>query len=110
AGVLHAAGILRQGGFRRSRVRALSMKPAVAMRLVDGTTSVVCSDVMHRLLGMVERVARQDAAVLIAGETGVGKEMIAQAIHQQSLRSGKAFVDVNCAAFPDHLVESELFG
>jgi DNA-binding NtrC family response regulator len=86
------------------------MKPAVAMRLVDGTTSVVCSDVMHRLLGMVERVARQDAAVLIAGETGVGKEMIAQAIHQQSLRSGKAFVDVNCAAFPEHLVESELFG
>lgn len=86
------------------------MKPAVAMRLVDGTTSVVCSDVMHKLLGMVERVARQDAAVLIAGETGVGKEMIAQAIHQQSLRSGKAFVDVNCAAFPEHLVESELFG
>ena len=107
---MHAAGILRQGGFRRFRVRALSMKPAVAMRLVDGTTSVVCSDVMHRLLGMVERVARQDAAVLIAGETGVGKEMIAQAIHQQSLRSGKAFVDVNCAAFPEHLVESELFG
>jgi DNA-binding NtrC family response regulator len=86
------------------------MKPAVAMRLVDGTTSVVCSDVMHKLMGMVERVARQDAAVLIAGETGVGKEMIAQAIHQQSLRSGKAFVDVNCAAFPEHLVESELFG
>ena len=86
------------------------MKPAVALRLVDGTTSVVCSDVMHKLMGMVERVARQDAAVLIAGETGVGKEMIAQAIHQQSLRSGKAFVDVNCAAFPEHLVESELFG
>jgi len=80
------------------------------MRLVDGTTSVVCSDVMHKLMGMVERVARQHAAVLIAGETGVGKEMIAQAIHQQSLRSGKAFVDVNCAAFPEHLVESELFG
>ena len=80
------------------------------MKLVDGTTSVVCSEVMHKLMGMVERVARQDAAVLIAGETGVGKEMIAQAIHQQSLRSGKAFVDVNCAAFPEHLVESELFG
>jgi transcriptional regulator with GAF, ATPase, and Fis domain len=86
------------------------MKPAVAMRLVDGTTAVVCSDVMHRLMGMVERVARQDAAVLIVGETGVGKEMIAQAIHQQSLRCGKSFVDVNCAALPEHLVESELFG
>lgn len=80
------------------------------MRLVDGTTSLVCSDVMHKLLGMVERVARQDAAVLITGETGVGKEMIAQAIHQHSLRAGRAFVDVNCAAFPEHLVESELFG
>jgi len=86
------------------------MKPAVAMKLVDGTTAVVCSDVMHRLMGMVERVARHDAAVLIVGETGVGKEMIAQAIHQHSLRCGKSFIDVNCAAFPEHLVESELFG
>ncbi len=86
------------------------MKPAVAMKLVDGTTAVVYSDVMHRLMSMVERVARQDAAVLIAGETGSGKEMIAQAIHQQSLRCGKGFVDVNCAALPEHLVESELFG
>jgi transcriptional regulator with GAF, ATPase, and Fis domain len=86
------------------------MKPAATMKLVDGTTAIVCSDVMHRLLGMVERVARQDAAVLISGETGSGKEMIAQAIHQHSLRCGKGFVDVNCAALPEHLVESELFG
>jgi transcriptional regulator with PAS, ATPase and Fis domain len=86
------------------------MKPAVAMKLVDGTTAVVCSDAMHRLMGMVERVARQNAAVLIVGETGVGKEMIAQAIHHHSLRCGKSFIDVNCAAFPEHLVESELFG
>jgi transcriptional regulator with PAS, ATPase and Fis domain len=86
------------------------MKPAAATRLVDGTTAVVCSDVMHKLMGMVERVARQDAAVLIMGETGSGKELIAQAIHHQSLRCHKAFVDVNCAAFPEHLVESELFG
>jgi transcriptional regulator with GAF, ATPase, and Fis domain len=86
------------------------MKPAVAMKLIDGSTAVVCSDVMHRLMSMVERVARQDAAVLVVGETGVGKEMIAQAIHQHSLRCGKSFVDVNCAAFPEHLVESELFG
>jgi len=86
------------------------LKPAVAMKLVDGSTAVVCSDAMHRLMSMVERVARQDAAVLIVGETGVGKEMIAQAIHQHSLRCGKSFVDVNCAALPEHLVESELFG
>ena len=86
------------------------MKPAVAMKLVNGGTAVVCSDAMHRLMSMVERVARQDAAVLIVGETGVGKEMIAQAIHQHSLRCTKSFVDVNCAALPEHLVESELFG
>jgi transcriptional regulator with AAA-type ATPase domain len=80
------------------------------MQPVDGTTTVVRSEVMRKLMTMVDRVARQDAAVLIVGETGSGKERIAQAIHQRSPRSGKAFVDVNCAAFPEHLVESELFG
>ena len=101
-----AQGRERKGCARKS----FFMKPAVAMKLIDGSTAVVCSDVMHRLMSMVERVARQDAAVLVVGETGVGKEMIAQAIHQHSLRCGKSFVDVNCAAFPEHLVESELFG
>lgn len=80
------------------------------MKLVDGTTAVVRSEAMHQLMGTAQRVARQDAAVLIVGETGSGKEMIAQAIHQYSLRCSKSFVDVNCAAFPEHLVESELFG
>lgn len=59
---------------------------------------------------MVERVARHEAAVLISGETGSGKEMIGRTIHEQSLRCSKPFVDINCAAFPEHLVESELFG
>jgi transcriptional regulator with AAA-type ATPase domain len=80
------------------------------MQPIDGTTTVVRSEVMRKLMTMVDRVARQDVAVLIVGETGSGKERIAQAIHQRSPRSGKAFVDVNCAAFPEHLVESELFG
>src|SRR6266853_1164402 len=86
------------------------MKPAAEMQLVDGTTAVVRSEIMRKIMGMVERVAQQDAAVLIVGETGSGKEMVAKAIHQHSLRCGKPFVDVNCAAFPEHLVESELFG
>ncbi|PYX11595.1 MAG: sigma-54-dependent Fis family transcriptional regulator [Acidobacteria bacterium] len=86
------------------------MKPAAEMQLVDGTTAVVRSEIMRKLMAMVERVAQQDAAVLIVGETGSGKEMVAKAIHQHSLRCGKPFVDVNCAAFPEHLVESELFG
>lgn len=80
------------------------------MQLADGTTAVVQSEIMHKLMAMVERVARHDAAVLIVGETGSGKEMVAKAIHQHSLRCNKAFVDVNCAALPEHLVESELFG
>src|SRR5437868_9201647 len=86
------------------------MKPAAEMQLVDGTTAVVRSEIMRKLMAMVERVAQQDAAVLIVGETGSGKEVVAKAIHQHSLRCGKAFVDVNCAALPEHLVESELFG
>src|SRR5262252_9947899 len=86
------------------------MKAVADIQFADGTIAVVRSEVMRQLIATVERVARQDAAVLIVGETGVGKEMIAQAIHQHSLRCGKSFVDVNCAALPEHLVESELFG
>ena len=72
--------------------------------------AVVRSEAMHKLLGMVERVAHHNAAVLVTGETGAGKEMIARAIHQYSLRCNRPFVDVNCAALPDNLAESELFG
>jgi transcriptional regulator with PAS, ATPase and Fis domain len=59
---------------------------------------------------LVEQVACHPAAVLIVGETGTGKEMIARSIHGLSLRCNKPWIDVNCAAIPEHLVESELFG
>jgi transcriptional regulator with GAF, ATPase, and Fis domain len=65
---------------------------------------------MHALMERVRRVAQSDATVVITGESGSGKEIVARAIHHYSLRSNKAFVDVNCAALPDTLVESELFG
>jgi transcriptional regulator with GAF, ATPase, and Fis domain len=65
---------------------------------------------MKRLLQMVERVAHHSAAVLIIGETGTGKELIARAVHHNSLRCDQPWVDVNCGALPEHLVESELFG
>src|SRR5437773_7609694 len=75
-----------------------------------GMPAVVKSSAMEDLLSMVERVARTNVAVLVTGETGSGKELIARAIHHYSLRTSKPWVDVNCAALPEHLIESELFG
>lgn len=75
-----------------------------------GMPAVVKSQAMLDLLSVVERVAPTNVAVLITGETGSGKELIARAVHHYSLRHSKPWVDVNCAALPEHLMESELFG
>jgi DNA-binding NtrC family response regulator len=72
--------------------------------------AVVRSKAMEDLLARVERVARTTATVLITGETGSGKELIARALHHYSLRHAKPWVDMNCGALPEHLMESELFG
>jgi formate hydrogenlyase transcriptional activator len=68
------------------------------------------SEALRRVLSEISRVAPTDSTVLISGETGTGKELIASAIHKRSKRSARAFIRVNCAAIPPSLIASELFG
>ena len=79
-------------------------------REIDGTNLVLASPLMHRFMRMVDRVAGHTESVLVTGETGTGKELIARTIHLSSNRRDRAWVDINCAALPENLVESELFG
>jgi transcriptional regulator with PAS, ATPase and Fis domain len=83
---------------------------AAATSGFSAASLIVRSEALKRVLSLAERVARHPAAVLIIGETGTGKEMIARSIHAHSIRCAQPWIDVNCAAIPEHLVESELFG
>lgn len=78
--------------------------------LSSGNEIIGNSDTMRHIMQLVEKVAVSGSSVLILGETGTGKELIAQAIHQHSSRSSKPMIKVNCGALPVNLIESELFG
>jgi Nif-specific regulatory protein len=78
--------------------------------IYDFERIVGASGALQSVLGIVKKVAKSNTTVLIRGETGTGKELIAGAIHHNSLRAGRNFVKVNCAALQENLLESELFG
>jgi len=126
-----AVEAMQQGAFNYllkpldiNQLRAVTEKAAVAAKLrrtnielnrrLDekfGFEGVVgTSTKMNDLIGLLKRVAPTNAAVMIQGETGTGKELVAQAIHHNSPRKNKPFVALNCAALSDTILESELFG
>jgi two-component system nitrogen regulation response regulator NtrX len=94
---------LELGSLRREN-RSLRSALETRYQLVGESTT------LKRIMEQVQRAAPTTATVLILGESGVGKELIARAIHRNSLRARERFVQVNCAAIPEELIESELFG
>ncbi len=92
----------------------LLRRETVALRRAVGDISigglVAKSPAMQRVLVIVEKIANANVPILLRGETGTGKSVIARAIHNESRRAGRPFVSINCAALPEALLESELFG
>jgi DNA-binding NtrC family response regulator len=99
---------------RATQHRALRAEVKRLRRVVEdarGLGEIVgSSPPMRDLYDLIERAAGSNASILIAGESGTGKELVARELHRRSRRSGGPFVAVNCAAIPDSLIESELFG
>ncbi|MBN1442242.1 MAG: sigma 54-interacting transcriptional regulator [Planctomycetes bacterium] len=94
------------------RMQAKLLRENEMLRSLVGTSEKIIgsSEPMERVFRLIEKVAPRDTSVLIEGENGTGKELIARAVHNQSPRKDKPFVAVNCGAIPPNLVESELFG
>ena len=104
-------------GNRKSEVRVIVVRDVSPRRRLEATlqTPGICglktsSPEMMRLFERARQIAASDASVLLQGESGTGKSCIARLIHQESWRSGQPFVEVNCAAIPETLMESEFFG
>ena len=131
ASVPKAVEAMQQGAFNflekpitPNRLRAVTERAADAVRLRRDNVElnkrlderfgfegiIYTSDSMKQVIDRVKRIAPTDATVLITGDSGTGKELIAQAIHQNSPRKGKRLFPLNCAAVAENLVESELFG
>jgi DNA-binding NtrC family response regulator len=89
---------------------AEGLEQATRMQSFLGLPAIIASQPMQHLMQLVIKVAQSNATVLITGESGSGKELVARAVHHYSLRCTKPWVDLNCGALPEHLIESELFG
>jgi DNA-binding NtrC family response regulator len=98
------AFLIRQMRLRRSRSEAVNPGRTA------GQSFVASSPAMKSLVAEIDRIAEYDGVVLITGETGVGKEILARLVHERSQRLENAFVSVNCAAIPESLFEREIFG
>ena len=94
---------------RTLRSEVTNLRREVGERYSDAVL-VAASPDMRRVMELVQRVAAADSAVLIQGESGTGKELIARAIHFRGARAARPFIAINCAALPESLLESELFG
>lgn len=84
--------------------------PSTLIQLDEGEEFIGKSQKMRRIFGLIDRLAKVNTTVLIRGENGTGKELVARAIHYNSPRKDKPFVAVNCGAVPENLIESEFFG
>lgn len=102
------ASLIRAAEYNRLRNRIRLLESQIQAETFD--TLIGQSDVMLRLKEQLSRVVDSPAAVLLTGESGSGKEVVARALHQQSRRAKQPFIAVNCAALPESLLESELFG
>jgi PAS domain S-box-containing protein len=94
----------------QSLIRESEVLKESAHDLADSTRIIGDCTLMRNLKSNIDRVARTQSSVLIRGETGSGKELVARMIHEKSCRNGQPLVCVNCAALPQNLIESELFG
>jgi DNA-binding NtrC family response regulator len=103
AGARQAASVSEPGGIAKAESARIQVE-------LGDRTLIALDPTMQRLLGLVQRLATSELPVLITGETGVGKDVVAQALHHWSPRRERPFVAINCAAIAETLFESELFG